>query len=205
MRNMYRILIISAVCVGCGSVSAASLSGVANVNMTSDTAVTAKNMAMDEARRQIIIDVLSPYSDSNALRTAVANEKSSVLADLIASSGIGGERQSDTAYSASITMTVDRGAAKRWMADNEIQNWLSVIEESGNSFFVVVNLNNKLADWVQIRRTATDAGVDLNTVSVNGNKIVYRVQASRRGALTIALRDAGWRYQDLDGALHIFK
>ena len=205
MKNMYKFLFGALGCAVCGVTGAAPLSGVANVNMTSDTAVTAKNMAMDEARRQIIVDVLSPYSDSSALRSAVANEKSSVLATLISSSGISGERQSGTAYSASITMTVDRAAAKRWMADTEIQNWLNIVEDSGNSFLVVVNLNNKLTDWVQIRRAATDAGIDLNTVSVSGNKIVYRVQSSRRGALTIALRDAGWRYQDLDGALHIFK
>ena len=66
-----------------------------------------------------------------------------------------------------------------------------------------MNLNNKLADWVQIRRTATDAGVDLNTKSIRENEITFRVPATRRGALTIALRNAGWRYSDKDGVLYI--
>jgi len=205
MKKMYKFLLAGAGCAFCGASVAAPLVGVANVNVTSDTAVTAKNMAMDEARRQIIVDVLSPYADSAALRNAVAEEKSSVLANLIASSGIGGERQSDTAYSASITMTIDRAAAARWLADNNVQNWLSVVEDGGNQFFVIANLNSKLSDWMQIRRVAADAGIDLNTVSLHGNEVLYRVQSSRRGKLTIALRDAGWRYQDRDGVLYIFR
>ena len=205
MKNMYKFLFGALGCAVCGVTGAAPLSGVATVNMTSDTAAVAKNMALDEARRQIIIDVLSPYSDSSALRSVVANEKSSSLASLIASSGISGERQSDTAYSATITMTVDRAAAKRWLDGHDIQNWLNIVEDTGNQFLVVVNLNNKLADWTAIRRVAADAGIDLNTVALNGDKVLYRVQSSRRGALTIALRDAGWKYRDMDGALHVFK
>jgi hypothetical protein len=183
----------------------APLTGTANVNMTSDTAATAKTMAFDEARRQIIVDALSPYADLSALRGAVANEKSSVLANLIASSGITNEKSSDTAYSATINMTVDRVAAKRWMAENNIQNWLNITEDAGDRFLVEANLENKLADWSQIRRVASDAGIDLNTESIYGNRILFRVQSSRRGALTIALRDAGWKYQDRDGVLYVFK
>ncbi len=183
----------------------APLTGTANVNMTSDTAATAKTMAFDEARRQIIVDALSPYADLSALRGAVANEKSSVLANLIASSGITNEKSSDTAYSATINMTVDRVAAKRWMAENNIQNWLNITEDAGDRFLVEANLENKLADWSQIRRVASDAGIDLNTESIYGNRILFRVQSSRRGALTIALRDAGWKYRDRDGVLYVFK
>jgi hypothetical protein len=192
-------------CVASSAVFGAPLVGVANVNVTSDTAVTAKNMAFDEARRQIIIDTLSPYSDASVLRSAVANEKSSVLANLIASSGISKEKLSDTAYSASITMTVDRMAAKKWMGDKDIQNWLSLTEDSGNQFMVVANLENKLADWSRIRRIASNAGIDLDTRSINGTQVVFGVQSGRRGALTIALRDAGWKYQDRDGVLYIFR
>ena len=185
------------------AVFGAPLTGVANVNITSDTAATAKNMAFDEARRQIVVDTLSPYSDSVALRSAVANEKSSILANLIASSGISKEKLSDTAYSASITMTVDRMAAKRWMTENNIQNWLSLAEDSGDKFIIVANLDNKLADWTRIRRVASDSGIDLDTRSIHGNQIMFDVQSGRRGALTIALRDAGWKYRDNDGALYI--
>lgn len=189
-----------------GVANAAELVATASVNVTSDTAATAKNMAMDEARRQIIIDTLSPYSDSVALRDAVAHEKSSVLTTLIASSGIKGERLSDTTYSANITMTVDRNAAKNWLVEHDIQNWLSVDGMNAeNESVVAVSLNDRLSDWARVRRIASDAGIDLNTKSINGNVIYFRVPAARRGALTIAMREAGWRYQNRDGVLHIFK
>ena len=51
------------------------LRGVASVNVTSDTAVNAKNMAFDEARRQIITDSLRQYADVDSLKTAVQNAK----------------------------------------------------------------------------------------------------------------------------------
>ncbi len=189
-----------------GVANAAELVATASVNVTSDTAATAKNMAMDEARRQIIIDTLSPYSDSVALRDAVSHEKSSVLTTLIASSGIKGERLSDTTYSANITMTVDRNAAKNWLVEKDIQNWLSVDGMNAeNESVVAVSLNDRLSDWARVRRIASDAGIDLNTKSINGNVIYFRVPAARRGALTIAMREAGWRYQNRDGVLHIFK
>lgn len=186
-------------------VFAAPLTATAHVNVTSDTAATAKNMAMDEARRQVIVEALSPYSDSSALRTAVKNEKSAILTTLIESSGISGERQSDTTYSANITMTLDRNASRNWLISNGVQNWLGDGDDSGNESWVVVSLNDKLLDWSRVRRAAADAGVDLNTKSINGNQINFRVPAARRGALTIALRDAGWRYSDKDGVLYISK
>ena len=188
-----------------GVACAADLTATASVNVTSDTAATAKNMAMDEARRQIIIEALSPYSDTPALRAAVKDEKSAILTTLIESSGISGERQSDTTYSANITMTLDRNAARNWLMANGVQNWLGDGVDAGNESWVVVSLNNRLSDWTRVRRIATDAGIDLNTKSISGNQISFRVPAARRGALTIALRDAGWRYQDRDGTLYVFR
>ncbi len=184
---------------------AAGLSGTAHVNMTSDTAATAKQMAFDDARRQIIVDVLSPYADAGALRTAVANEKNAVLTTLVESSGISGEKTSDTTYSANIKMTVNRVAAKNWLDGNDVRNWLSAEEEADNKFTIVATLNDKFADWGQIRRAANGVGVDLETESIGGNQIVFRANAGRRAALTSALRENGWRYQDKNGLLHIFK
>ena len=205
MFNVKKILMVITLCVVPALSVMADLTGVAHVNVTTDTATTAKKMAFDEARRQIIVDVLSPYSDTVALRTAVANEKSSVLTNLIESSGISGERLSDTTYSADIKMTVNRVAAKNWLAGVGVQNWLQTQEDNGNKFVMVATLRDKFADWGQIRRVAMGAGIDLETESINGNQIVFRVSVERRGALTIALRENGWRYQDRDGLLHVFR
>lgn len=202
---MKKILSIAILCLLPTLCVAAGLTGTAHVNITSDTATTAKKMAFDEARRQIIVDVLSPYSDASALRSAVANEKNSVLTNLIESSGISGERLSDTTYSANIKMTVNRTAAQNWLAGNDIQNWLKTEDDDGDRFTIVATLRDKFADWGQIRRAAIGAGVDLETESINGNQIVFRASTARRAALTSALRENGWRYRNRDGLLHIFK
>lgn len=193
------------VVVSCGVLCATELTGTASVNVTSDTAATAKNMAFDEARRQIIVDVLSPYSDSVALRSAVSNEKSSGLMPLISSSGISGEKLSDTTYSAKITMTVNRRAAKNWLANHNIQNWLAMEDLGSGTFPMVLVLNNRMTDWSNVRRVAAGAGVDLNTVSIDNGEVTFSVASQYRGTITIALRNAGWKYKDHDGALYIYK
>ena len=205
MKNIIRLFVFGVFMLVAGGAFAATLTATAHVNVTSDTAATAKNMAMDEARRQVIVDALSPYADSTALRAAVSAEKSAVLTTLIESSGISGEKQSDTTYSANITMTVDRNAARNWMVSHGVQNWLGDGDDTGNETWVVVSLDNRLTDWARVRRIAVDNGIDLNTKSINGNQITFRVPAARRAALTIAMRDAGWRYTDKDGVLYISK
>lgn len=203
LKNIFSGLVLCGTL--CGAAIGADLMGVASVNVTSDTAATAKTMAFDEARRQIIVDALSPYSDSSALRAAVSGEKSSVLTSLIASSGISGEKLSDTTYAAKITMTLNRAAAKDWMASHDIQNWLTVDESVSDIFPMVLMLNNRISDWTDVRRTAAGVGIDLNTASIADGQIVFHVASARRGALTIALRNAGWKYKDRDGALYIYK
>ena len=188
-----------------GAAMGADLTGTASVNVTSDTAATAKNMAFDEARRQIILDTLSPYSDTGALRAAVSGEKASGLMPLIASSGITGEKASDTTYSAKITMTVNRRAAKNWLAAHDVQNWLVVEETVSDTFPLVLVLENRVSDWSGVRHVAAAAGIDLNTVAIADGQVLFRVATARRGALTIALRNAGWRYKDKDGTLYISK
>lgn len=184
---------------------AADLFGVASVNVTSDTAATAKKMAFDEARRQIVTEVLGQYADGEALRSVVAAEKNSVLTNLVASSGISGERQSDTTYSANISMTLNRQSAKAWLTDNGIQNWLNATEDAGDKFLLIADLKDKLTDWMQIRYAATNNGIDLNTRFIDGNQVVFFVPTAKRGAFTIWARENGWRYRNRDGNLHIFK
>lgn len=205
MGVIKKFLVVCFFAVVSAGALASSLTATAHVNVTSDTAANAKNMAMDEARRQVIIDTVSPYSDTSALRAAVQSEKSSVLSNLIESSSISGERQSDTTYSANITMTVDRLSVQNWLAEKGVQNWLTNGIDAENESFVVVLLNDKLSDWSHIRRVAADGGIDMNTKSIDGTQITFRVPASRRGALTIALHNAGWRYRDKDGVLYVSK
>ena len=154
-----------------GGADAAQLVSSANVNVASDTATNAKNMAFDEARRQVIVDVLSPYSDVSALRSAVKAEKSSVLMNLISSSEISNEQSSDTTYYANITMSVNDVAAKNWLDGQGVQNWVPLGATSSNNFMMMANFSNKLSDWTMLRKTAISAGIDLKTLYTFWRKV----------------------------------
>ena len=188
--------------MACGGVGAADLQGTTFVNMTSDTAANAKNMAVDEAQRQIILDVLRPYTDSDALKELVAQSKTSDLTNLISSSSIGGEKSSDTVYSAKFSMVIDADAARKWLDTNNVQNWLPNMQ-SQDTFVVRVVLNNKLADWIDLNRIANSEKIDLNLMTMSGNVLQLNLPQAVRGAFTITLRENGWRYSDQDGVLQI--
>ena len=54
-----------------------------------------------------------------------------------------------------------------------------------------------------LRGIARDAEIDLLPRSMGGNELSFVAPAAQRGALTIALREHGWRYQDRDGVLYL--
>ena len=168
------VLVLSGV-----SAHATELSGTASVSITSDTSASAKNIAMDEARRQIIVDSLSHYSMPDQLRAAVKNAKSSELTNLIAASEISGERQSDTTYSANITMTLDRGLARTWLNATGVQNWLPD-DTSGDKFVVVAYVSDPIADWVGLQEIARNEKLDLATKYINNGQITIELPMARR-------------------------
>lgn len=200
-KILFAVLFVSAFV---GAVGAADLSGTASVNVTSDTAANAKDMAFDEARRQIITESLSQYSNQEQLRAVINQTSGADLTNLIASSSIEGEKQSDTTYSANITMTVDRNAAKQWMTDNNIQNWLTD-NNSGDVFVLQAVMSDKVANWMELKQIARAEGLDLSTKYINGNQVTVELPLNSRTAFTIAIRERGWRYYDQDGILRIWK
>ena len=92
------------------AVCAADLVGTASVRMTSDTASTAKTMAINDARRQILIDKLHVYAMPDQLNAAIRAAKSTELTNLISETNIDGEQISDTTYSANITSSTTNGS-----------------------------------------------------------------------------------------------
>lgn len=188
-----------------GQVKAVELTDTVSVNITSDTAANAKNMAFDEARRQIITDTLAQYSNIEQLKPAVASASNSVLTNMIASSSISGEKQSNTTYSADITMTVDREAAKLWLTENNIQNWLTDGNNSGDVFLVQVIMSDKIANWMNLKQIMRTENIKLDTKYINGNQVTVEIPNDKRGAFTIAVRENGWRYSNQDGILRIWK
>ena len=184
--------------------NATGLYGVANVNVTSDTANAAKNMAMTEARRQIITDVLGQYSDRGALLPALQATDDAKLMGLIATTAIDGEQTSDTTYSANISMTLDLDAARQWLVENEIQNWLPNAADK-NYFVVTVNLKDVIADWAELNKIARDEKIDYQTRGINGATVMLDVPVTQRGAFTIAVREGGWHFANMDTGLRIWK
>lgn len=182
----------------------AELQSVASVNITSDTASTAKNMAFNEARRQIITDVLKQYANVEQLDELIKYSSDAQLTELITSSSVDGEQQSDTTYSANITMTVNRDLARNWLTENNVQNWLTD-GGTGDVFVVQAVMSDRLAGWMELRRIARAEGINLATQYINGNQITIEVPVANRAEFTIALREAGWQYADQNGVLHILK
>lgn len=183
---------------------AAQLQGVASVNVTSDTAVTAKNMAFDEARRQILSDVLRQYADVSAVRGLIKESKMADLANLISSSSIDGEKLSDTTYSANISMVLDADAVRNWLTENSVQNWLPD-DKARDVFIVSVNMSDAINNWADLNRIARAENIDLGTKYMTGNTATLEIPTSSRGAFTIAIRESGWRYANQDGVLRIWK
>lgn len=184
--------------------NAVQLSGVATVNITSDTANTAKTMAFDEARRQIIVDALGQYSNPEQLREVLANAASDDLTALVSTSAISGEKISNTTYSATISMTLDANAVRQWMNVNAVQNWLPD-GNSGDKFVVLATLSNPLVDWIDLNRISRAGEIDFSTKYMMGDQIMMEFPNGKRAGFTISLRESGWKYADQDGVLRIWK
>lgn len=202
-----KALIFSAVSIlGMGGAGAAPqiLSGVASVNVTRDTAADAKTAAFDSARREIIVNALSPYADRVALSDAVKDAPASTLTNLIASSSIDGEQQSSTTYSANITMTLDNAAVRKWLAENNINNRLSDAS-AGGQILIQITLRDRVGDWVQLNQIARGENVDLNTRNISGRQMIVSVPESGMRMFFAAARSAGWQVSDVGGAFRMWK
>lgn len=181
------------------------LHGEVTVNISSDTAVNAKNIAFDEARRQILSDSLRQYADVDTLTDAIKNADSADLANMVSASTIGDEQSSNTTYSARISISFDAAAVRGWLTDNQIQNWLPDTSVQ-DSVAVIVNMSaNRLSQWIELTDIARTEKIDIQPQKISGNVINLVIPVDKRGAFTIALRERGWKYADIDGALRIWK
>lgn len=184
--------------------NAADLRASVSLSITSDTASSAKNIAMSEARRQIITDALGQYADLPSLKSAIADADNAVLVSLIDSTTIDGEQTSDTTYSAKITMTVNSGAARRWLNDNGIQNWLTD-GDNESRFVLTVDMKNPIEDWIELNSLAREESIDMVSKHILGPSMTIEMPMSARAQFTIAVRERGWHYGDVGGVLKIWK
>ena len=190
--------------LGMSGALAADMRGAIPVNITSDTATAAKNIAFDEARRQIISDSVRQYVDVAALQELMSNTKSSDLVGLISSIGIDGEQTSDTTYSANVSMVLDVEAVRKWLNDNGVQNWIPDAQNQ-DMFMAVIKMSDALQGWGEINQIARDNNISLETQNIVGDTVTVLMPVSMRGTFTIAVRGAGWKYADKDGKLKVKK
>lgn len=204
MLKFKHFIAVCFVVLGVSGALAADMRGTIPVNINSDTATAAKNIAFDEARRQIITDSVRQYVDVVALQGLMSNTKSSDLVGLISSISIDGEQTSDTTYSANVSMVLDVDAVRKWLNDNGVQNWIPDAQNQ-DMFTAVIKMSDVLQDWQQINQIARDNNIDLDTQNIVGDTVTVLMPASVRGMFTIAVRGAGWKYADKDGKLNIWK
>lgn len=204
LRKTLLVSLIS--CLGMANVFAAPqiLSATTAVNVTSETAAAAKNIAFDNARRTIVRDALAPYADGLTLVDAIKNASASELTNLIASSSIDGEQQSATTYSANITMTLDNTAVRKWLADNNIGNRLQDSATTGQ-ILIQVTLRDRTADWMQLNQIARGENVEFNVRNIIGSQMTVSVPETNRKMFLAAVRSAGWQVADDGGIIRLWK
>ncbi|MCQ2572239.1 MAG: hypothetical protein MJ165_04600, partial [Alphaproteobacteria bacterium] len=148
--------------------------------------------------------VLSPYTDSQQLRSVVANTESADLMNLIASTSIDGEKLSNTTYNAKINMVLDITNAREWLVNNSVQNWLPS-DTVSNRFVVVANLTEPLQDIANLNQIANSDNIDMVTESISGNQITLSLPVANKTAFIIAVRENGWHSSNQENNLKIWK
>ena len=205
MKKILKLLIVLLVCAP-GVAGAVTLGSNAHVNVTSDTAATAKSMAMNEARRQIITEVLSNYADAEQLESLVGESKDSKLTNLISSTSIENERLSATTYSANIKMNVDALAAKKWLVDNNVRNWLGGDDTvDADKTIIFATVSGGLRGWIDFMRTMRDGNLNIDVKNISGDQVMINIPATGRSSFITAITRAGWTYSDINGTLRIWK
>lgn len=198
----FLVAVLSVLCMSVAN--AADLRASASLSITSDTASSAKNIALSEARRQIIADALGQYADLSSLKVAVADADNATLVSLIDSTTIEGEQASDTTYSAKITMVINNVAARRWLNDNGIQNWLTDTDNESR-FMLTVDMKEPIANWIELNSLAREESIDMVVKHIQGPSVIIEMPMSARAQFTIAVRERGWHYGDVGGVLKIWK
>ena len=186
------------------SLWAVGLTGNVVVNQTSSTANNAKINAMNSARRQILYNVLSQYSESESLADLLKNTSDDDLVNFISSSSVSDEHISNDSYSANITMTIDNDVVRNWLTINNVQNWVPDLE-SGERTEMFIVVPNGISDWAELKRVARENNFEIETVIISGNQIYAKMPSIYRSRFTAGIRGAGWRYADNGGVLQIWK
>lgn len=165
------------------------------VNVTSDSAVKAKKIAIDSAKRKAIINILSNYSNTSELYKALDESKN--IEDLISSISIDTEKQSSKTYSANIKIVLNEKESKLWMDKNLVQNWLNLDNQNTqDKIQVIVNLKNAIHDWIDFNKQLYFSGITFDIESIQGSIISGNISKSKKQSFLSIIRNSGWNLND---------
>ena len=207
MKRCISALLLVGLFFGLGGqqdVFAIDLIGSAFITQTSDTAAKAKTEAMDIARRRILFEVLSNYSEIDSLTELLDSTEDSELESFVSAVGVSNEHISSETYSATITMDIDNDMVKKWLTLHDVRNWVPVAE-TAEMFSVFIVVPNGISDWAELKRIVRHDNVAMGTVTIVGNQVFAKLPLNYRTKFTAAIREAGWRYADNSGVLQIWK
>ncbi len=205
--NFLYAVVFCLIAVGTGV--AVELTGSTSVNVTSDTAASAKSSAFNSARREVVLRELRSYANPEQLSQAVKDSSNDELMNIISSSSLDGEKISDTTYSAKISFVIDGDAAKRWMDKHSVQNWLPasdvVVVQPVNSVIVNIVLSQPLSDWIVLNSIANGVNIDLSTTRIIGKNVTLAFDEKDFTKLSGALRSNGWRVRQGENGFIVSK
>ena len=137
--------------------AANDLTATVAVEQTADTAFAAKTAGMNKARRQIFDSVLSRYADGRTVEELSSKMTDAELLNMIGATSIADEKTSATSYAANITMTLDAVAASKWMAANNVPNYLTT-DNSGPRASVFFEFSGGLRQWIAMNQSLRELG-----------------------------------------------
>ena len=195
--------------LACASAHAApNLSYTISVEQDSATAVAAKTAALGNARRAAFENVLSKYAEREAIENLSSELKDADILNLVGTMSIADEKSSATAYSATVTITLDRAAVQKFLDDNNVPNYMGMYDEITSRvpvFFDVAGLRN----WAALVRDLREAGVwgdlDIKISSIWGRQVSATIRAGRKKEFIKSVHAAGWRVWEENGMLRASK
>jgi len=187
--------------------AAPNLTDTVSVEQAADTAFAAKTNAMNTARRQIFMHVVSRYADTGAVSTAAPDLTDAQILNMVASTSISNEKTSTTSYAADVTATFARASVEKWLRDNNIPNNMAAADDSGPRAAVQFDVAGGLRAWVSLNQSLRTAGVwddaNIRLVSIWGRNVTATINAAQRGAFVTALQNLGWNVSDENGILKV--
>lgn len=180
--------------------------GTAFVNVTSDTAATAKNMAMEEARVQIIKEVLSKQvKDQAAFNELMKKTQAKDLLPLVLRTNIEGERLSSTTYSANIKMSLDRIAAKKWLDEASVPNWIADDSVAADKVLVFVDITNGLRDVIEFNRVLREKSITYDMRQISGGNLSILIPKDSMASFKSSVVAGGWKADNTETGLRVWR